>query len=1203
MDKVYFHKIKLIWLLLAAVTSPCFAEETLKVEPIDEALPFYEADLRRVRNALPDDAFPPLRVLMAKSRFWAQEKYLSLVVQIDPRAAGVELEALELELRVLTPDGVSQHLIRPDTRAAMLYPAIPESLHAGGVGTIEVVLRQRGGDVIAHSTEPFRVETFAQVVSTSGMVPLTISNGNKVSVRGLPITAGVPFPMGVLADTVNLRLIALDQPGRPEIPFQVESIAKWSKWGSIKWVHVSFTVDVEGGERRLGLEYGPDINTPATKPMTVSFDAGKPQLDAGLLKVDDGLWYAGTSGKAADKVLGMRSLDGGFVKLSDGPVYRSESAGEWEVELSGSVKTVLKKSGWYRDDESGAEYCQFLTRLYFYQDSPMVKITYSWIFTGDGNTDTIENMGWEFSLAQSPSPLGFLTPHGAWQKGQSLLQWDYEHFDILQADRVQEFAGQRAPGVAGLAYADEVSLFLGVRDFWQNYPSELEYGKDVLWFHNWPRHNRPAGYTFEGELTAERGEPALPSAARHAQYTPGKLSRSEWTLNLLQARFAHEGEVLNFRLPYEVTVDPVHSIMRAGRPWIKYWRVGEPESVNAQGISRTEEMWLYLQPTSQTEANAAAIIDALNAETLRAVVDPKWMTGSGAFYEIHYKDTERFPEEERLYEKLALAPGKWREHLGLYGMWIYGDITGWNLELERREPDLYRAYRKRHHGWPFSWIPYARSGDSRFLHEADIATRQNIDANWKHYATDGRKRGVIHRSTLPWASTFEDDENATRTRDYESKVDYLLFAWYMNDYYRAWDLFQDWMRLTKVDDTGKLRGPIDILGPFGKPVDTRFPLTMLKSYVETYEATFDPWFLVAAHALAEGYEREYEEEGSLGTPYVTAFREYQRFTGDDYWREIYLAYADYMGGISATHYVDPLLEPDAYAWKLTGEDHYLGRLQHFSDWTKASIWDGEEPDFIQGFYVRGDGHTAPRTTGWMLRYYPLALHALATADKSVAPVANEVYLIDKQKHIAFLHEGDAPQTISLRQSTNKQGKGKPATYRLTGPGGELVEEGEWDVVNGKELTLAQSAPPGLYHLHVAGTQRLVVPVVLESDAKEVIVAEPGGRVDIAGYHNQLWFYVPEGVESFDVELAIHSKGNTVRRFSIWAPDGELVWNDNYYKPSHRGGKSYKLSIPVKPEQAGQLWRVTEPGGYLYFKPEAVIPPYFSSDVRRWFRPE
>ena len=214
-------------------------------------------------------------------------------------------------------------------------------------------------------------------------------------------------------------------------------------------------------------------------------------------------------------------------------------------------------------------------------------------------------------------------------------------------------------------------LVVGAKDFWQNFPAELEREAQAFTFYAWPRHNPPA----------DRNQPVPPGQA-------------------YRLAFAHEGECLDFRLPDAYVQDPIWSeATQNGRE--ANWDKGRAESVNAQGIARTEELLLYLADADAPPEAVARVMQGLNDETLRAVVDPAWACASGVFGRIRHRDTAGFPEDERVFEEIARAPARWIERLEVYGKWIYGDLPINNADVEARTAHASRTYKKNHHGWPF----------------------------------------------------------------------------------------------------------------------------------------------------------------------------------------------------------------------------------------------------------------------------------------------------------------------------------------------------------------------------------------------------------------------------------------------------------------------------------------------------------------------
>ena len=77
----------------------------------------------------------------------------------------------------------------------------------------------------------------------------------KNSIEGVPITIGVPFSLGELASSDNVRLV--DNKGK-EIPSQITEVSRWLPLKeSVKWVWVFF---FSTGDNQYELQYGSDIS-------------------------------------------------------------------------------------------------------------------------------------------------------------------------------------------------------------------------------------------------------------------------------------------------------------------------------------------------------------------------------------------------------------------------------------------------------------------------------------------------------------------------------------------------------------------------------------------------------------------------------------------------------------------------------------------------------------------------------------------------------------------------------------------------------------------------------------------------------------------------------------------------------------------------------------------------------------------------------
>ncbi len=1174
-------------LLLAWAVAGAFADEPeampMEAESIEGALPLYDAAAGRFRNARPGEASPPLRLLLSRSRYWRQDRRLDVVVQLEGGAnPSGPLEAVlrGREGRVLA----RYRLASPPSAQFIFYPEIPASLEDGEVAELEVRWLVPGKPE-AVERRAFHVKTFEETAPRTGRIRISLPNPEAVRLKGLPVTVGIPFPRGAVESSRQLRLVSVR--GNREIPLQVKETARWAKFGSLKWVLCDFTADLDGKPVEYLLEYSPKVSRKATPDLKVQTDSVFPKIDTGTLLFGDGLSYRPKRAAKPVQILKPEGLQGAFVQHEDGTLYRPAQQEPFEVEQVGPVKVVLRREGWYGNGEK--PFCRYITRYVIFRDSPLLRLFHTWIFTGDGNRDRIRDMGWRFATPESLQEPRFLTsfsPDGRWAGGKYLLQFDYDAFEIREGDTTLATPGGRAAGVIH-AKGTKASLTVGMKDFWQSFPSELEAAPGALVLYNWPRHNKPRSTRYDS---------SLPEA--------------EWILNAVRVRFAHEGELLDFRLPQPFVEEPLWGRMTARHADAEgHWLLGRPETANAQGISRTEEMWLYAGAPDAGGEALARLFRGLNDETLRAVVDPKWVAASGAFHEIHPQDWEKYPAQEKTFALIARAPARWIERLGLYGKWIYGDIATWKLDLEAPGVSLYRAYRSRHHGWPYSWVPYARSGDSVLLKAAEAATRRLIDAKYCHYVSEEvarqvepemhRRIGIWSRSVVPWTG-----RSVPTTRNYESKVDFLWHAYYLTGYERARENALSWGEQTRKEENLSRRGSVRI----GDGSGVRDHVTLLQSYLEMYEATFEPWYLVAVHALAEGHLAR----GAAATHFwVPAERDYLRFTGDERFREHYLRdYLPRWAGRRPTlgwpQMGAPMIEANATAWWLTGEDTYLRRVAHYVDLAQTAVLDDpSHPEWMKGYYARPSSHML--FEGYYLQLFPVALAVLDQAATGPVPIANAFQLA------ADAATGELP-TIALRKEKGKVArvrlsaevwpikatKADTARYTVSGPGGEEILSGDWKTASARELELSANLPAGVYRLRVTQIPAVGLDVpVGEVDFPEVIELPPGAPMPASRKETQFWFKVPEGVEEYTVRFP-PPKG--ISRLAIWKPGGELAWDFQYRPAAATGEGEIVAHVRPAPGDTGHLWRLTISGASPGFRMAPQIPPFYATSETQWFDP-
>ncbi len=1175
-----------------------------------------ESDLR---GELLDTLMPrfddPVTLRLSKSRYPWEDRHLDAIVWTTPPEDG-RLPRGRLEVTLKNADGAAKarHEILELSPSGLFFSVgFPEELQ-GSNGTLEVVW-SRGNDVIGRAERPFHVKSPADT-ARSGRVPLRILNEPGASIPKAPMTVGVPFPRGAaLHDELNVRLI--DETGS-EMPLQTRETARWSRYGPIKWLLCDFTVDLDGEPREIFLEYGPDVRRAGQAEISIGEPyAGFPGLDAGRIRVDkDGLSFDPEGSGNFQPVLSPAALQGAFVYHEDGRKYSMTEDAEYAFEELGSQKAVVRRTGWYIEPESGRQFCQFVTRFVFHRHSPVVRVFHTWIFTGDGNRDRIADMGWRFNTARPATKGAILTAFdgGEWLTNESLVQFDFDLF--LLPDSGLKLEG-RTPGVLSSLVGNSRVTF-GVRDFWQNFPSELEVGEDGFTFYNWPRRNPPERF----DRPVERSD-----AFRH--------------------RFVHEGEMLDFRIPHEYADGPIWSESSSREGHIAK---DSSESVNAQGIARTEEMFLYFTDNSVSADEAAKVIRGLNDETLRAVADPAWVCASGAFGEIHHRDPENYPEAEHIFDLSMTAPPRWVERLGFYGMWLHGDYPTWSINLRDRTVSTYRTLRKNHHNYPYGWAPFARSGDPRMLKPADAATRQMTDANFCHYATADvdasvgpqhfRRQGWWDRSLLPWAG-----RSGPHLRSYTVDCDYLWHSYYMTGYTRARDVALLFGELTQHDHVAATSTQL-------RPRTTQ---SMMPSYLDMYQATFDPWFLASALEIADMYMHFYadlEPPGRqtrhplhYGHTWRNAELQLFEFTGGNMHRYVALNRAKascsqrFGPGPHHTDWGRANAYQAPFAWLLTGNDYYLARSVAALDQAMTGMYDGDLE------YARGTignqiahGNLPVLTTKW--DGVGRVLYALERAGEAPEPVqqpsvysgmrtSTEEYFGVRMPD-AYIRKSEG-EAIPIYLEAYGRGREKtsvwpdraygPYSYAVSGPPGEDFMEGEWRAPD--RIEIPSEAPEGVYRINIKGQipwpedeyllehwgrdlsgararfgrrhNRFDFPVS-DPEIPEVMVfdrTEQGTRVPAPG--QGFWFMVPEDAGEFWIEFNRSGGGRVpVNRVSVWNPDGERA-----YDLSYSGDPPPRVSIEVPTGHAGKLWRAT--GGPFLVDPQ--VAPYFSSTRTKWFDPE
>jgi hypothetical protein len=323
----------------------------------------------------------------------------------------------------------------------------------------------------------------------------------------IPIRTGVPFPIGALKQSTNLRVEAAD--GSSEVPAQVDTLSSWPD-GSVKSALVQFVSDV-GALKSYRIAYGTSVTRaaiPVASSINVSQSGGVTNVDTGSIKFSvnakgliTGLWRDANHNnayEATEQVLGAGEFF--MVNAFDGQEYVASQAAAPSVtiEETGPIRAVVRATG-SLTSASGATLIKYLVRYYAYAGSDKLDIDFTVI--DDRTENDVENpsntvalaakgygMRWNY-LSDSSATCRFGLENGmAYGSTCSGEQYVSQNGSFTFDNGVDKGhtlsyagvgTGKRAPGWMAIDSGSR-HLALMIRDFWQQFPIELNVNGNVL---------------------------------------------------------------------------------------------------------------------------------------------------------------------------------------------------------------------------------------------------------------------------------------------------------------------------------------------------------------------------------------------------------------------------------------------------------------------------------------------------------------------------------------------------------------------------------------------------------------------------------------------------------------------------------------------------------------------------------------------------
>jgi hypothetical protein len=559
-------------------------------------------------------------------------------------------------------------------------------------------------DVLAYNWQS-RINAQQPSVSLVSLdyVNLTLDSSNVVTKASFK--TGVPFPIGALLSTNNLRLENSD--GTQEYFAQFDTLASWSD-GSIKSVLVQFVADVNANSTSYRLAYGTSVSSgnfgngiSVNQTTDITIDTGKIKFVINSKGLINALWQDANSDSlySSDEqiILGSEAF---LVNALNSLEYNASFANDSQVVLeeTGPIRAVVKATG-SMTNASGGTLIKYRIRYYAYYDSEKVDVDFCLIddrlevdvrdtdygrpelalslssyglkmdyanagvshyrFGGEGNAVYAGEVTGEHYLLQE----GIFTYNNGTDEGHT---FNYSGVGI----------GNRAPGWFALDAGTQHSAVM-IRDFWQQFPGELNIN----------------GQTLTISLFPQRSITGAPDTAPSVQGINGTLIYK--------------------------------------RPNTFYFE--------REGGAKTHQIRFMFANTLPSDINLQQNNAVFQSHNFLLYASPQWYTSSGVFGELNVGTPttastgfdanmmQGIYERSMIEDKPATNFG-WRD----YGGRMRG---GWSNVINGvRIPGFYNDT---HVGATNFFLMYLRTGDQRWFSLAEVSTRHFMDIDVSHGPRQG----------------------------------------------------------------------------------------------------------------------------------------------------------------------------------------------------------------------------------------------------------------------------------------------------------------------------------------------------------------------------------------------------------------------------------------------------------------------------------
>lgn len=581
-------------------------------------------------------------------------------------------------------------------------PNLSYTPNDGFTGSDQFSFHVNDGQANSASTS-ISINVFARLAANQILLKLA----GTAAVGAVPLKTGVPFPIGALSSTDQLRLENLDE--ATEIPAQFNALAHWPD-GSLKSVLVQTQLNLAPTTSSYRLSFGENINHSAIDGIHTSSTAESLSFATGPLK----LQLSATSGliqaiwrdtnhngqfEAHEQLIDNSELF--LVNAFDGREYTAGKAADAQVsiEQSGPLRITVKATG-SMTSESGGQLIKYLLRYSIYHNSDLLDLDYTLI--DDRTEENVQANRSQFALALTSYGLRLhRVESGASQyriggENNQVYEGEVggEHYLFQDGALVfrntsttggrQSFtenttrytgvgSGSKAPGWMAID-SNQQHIAVMVRDFWQQYPNELNINNNLI------------------------------SIALHPQRASGDSPET-------QPPLLENGEYRRAKTFY----------------------------FSREGGAKTYQLRFAFAPASPSNSQLAQQNDWFQAHSLNFLASPEWYTASGVFGDLNpgtpvtaSSGFDAFMLQGILQPSLSKTANNLVNTLGWRD---YGDRLrpGWARTIAS-SPDVLipSFYNDTHVGANTFFREFLRTGDQRWYDIAEKSTRHFMDLDVAH---------------------------------------------------------------------------------------------------------------------------------------------------------------------------------------------------------------------------------------------------------------------------------------------------------------------------------------------------------------------------------------------------------------------------------------------------------------------------------------